>query len=173
MSDLICKKDLNRCPTPGMCSPHGGCQPEKGFESEHLDLGKFMDWVWALKSERDQLKAENEVLRGEIATDDKIIAERDRLLNMFECPEHGQCVPYAMEQVARLQAAARTLERIGYTDNGGEMWKPPLGDAPDFGVMNKGHGHVFPRSDGVRMRCGGPGMCKECSADLFRKERKV
>lgn len=35
---------------------------------------------------------------------------------------------------------------------------------------DKGHGHVFPRADGIRMRCGGPGMCKECSADLLRKE---
>ncbi|MFV3285405.1 hypothetical protein ACNFCI_15330 [Pseudomonas sp. NY15356] len=27
------------------------------------DLGAFVDWVWALKAERDQLKAENEALR--------------------------------------------------------------------------------------------------------------
>lgn len=27
------------------------------------DLGKFVDWVWNLKAERDQLKAENEALR--------------------------------------------------------------------------------------------------------------
>lgn len=30
---------------------------------------------------------------------------------------------------------------------------------------NKGHGHVFPRPDGMKARCGGPGMCKECAAD--------
>lgn len=53
----------------------------------------------------DQLKAENEALREEVALDDKIIAGRDRLLNMFECPEHGQCVPYAMEQVEQLRAS--------------------------------------------------------------------
>jgi hypothetical protein len=34
---------------------------------------------------------------------------------------------------------------------------------------NTGHGHVFPRPDGVRMRCGGPGICKECALDLARK----
>lgn len=27
MSDLICRKSMVRCQTPGMCSPHGGCQP--------------------------------------------------------------------------------------------------------------------------------------------------
>lgn len=35
---------------------------------------------------------------------------------------------------------------------------------------NTGHGHVFPRPDGVRARCGGPGLCKDCSSDLARKE---
>ncbi|SDJ39265.1 hypothetical protein SAMN05216605_12838 [Pseudomonas abietaniphila] len=47
------------CQTSGMCAPHGGCQPEKRFEDQHLDLGKFVDWVYALKAERDQLKTEN------------------------------------------------------------------------------------------------------------------
>ncbi|WP_338571565.1 ead/Ea22-like family protein [Pseudomonas canadensis] len=53
----------------------------------------------------DQLKAENEALREEVALDDKLIADRDRLLNMFECPDHGQCIPYAMEQVEALRKA--------------------------------------------------------------------
>lgn len=34
---------------------------------------------------------------------------------------------------------------------------------------NTGHGHVFPRPDGARARCGGPGMCPVCSADQVRK----
>lgn len=33
---------------------------------------------------------------------------------------------------------------------------------------NVGHGHVFPRADGVKMRCGGPGLCSECTADAYR-----
>lgn len=36
------------------------------------------------------------------------------------------------------------------------------------GTENTGHGHVYTRPDGVRMRCGGPGMCAECSKDLAR-----
>lgn len=63
MTDLICRKTMQRCQHPGMCSPHGGCQPDKGFEVGYLDLGQFVDWVWNLKAERDQLKAENEALR--------------------------------------------------------------------------------------------------------------
>lgn len=30
---------------------------------------------------------------------------------------------------------------------------------------NTGHGHVWSRPDGARMRCGGPGLCRACSAD--------
>ena len=34
---------------------------------------------------------------------------------------------------------------------------------------NTGHGHVFKRPDGVYARCGGPGLCHECSADAAKK----
>lgn len=37
-------------------------------------------------------------------------------------------------------------------------------------MNNTGHGHVFPREDGVKARCGGPGICNECSADLAKKQ---
>ena len=31
---------------------------------------------------------------------------------------------------------------------------------------NKGHGHVWNRPDGLKARCGGPSMCRECALDL-------
>lgn len=34
-----------------------------------------------------------------------------------------------------------------------------------FNRAIEGHGHVFPRADGVKMRCGGPGLCPKCTAD--------
>lgn len=34
---------------------------------------------------------------------------------------------------------------------------------------NTGHGHVFPRPDGARARCGGPALCGSCRADAARK----
>jgi hypothetical protein len=37
-------------------------------------------------------------------------------------------------------------------------------------VANVGHGHVYPRTDGVKMRCGGVGICSECSRDKVRKD---
>lgn len=33
-----------------------------------------------------------------------------------------------------------------------------------------GHGWVYTRLDGVKARCGGPGICSECSRDKARKE---
>ena len=37
--------------------------------------------------------------------------------------------------------------------------------APSFIGGNTGHGHVWERPDGIKARCGGPGICAECSKD--------
>lgn len=34
------------------------------------------------------------------------------------------------------------------------------------GQREQSHGHVYRRDDGQKARCGGPGMCAECSRDL-------
>lgn len=34
-----------------------------------------------------------------------------------------------------------------------------------------GHGHLYPLPNGLRARCGGPGMCAKCKADLEHSER--
>jgi hypothetical protein len=45
---------------------------------------------------------------------------------------------------------------------------------------NTGHGHVRPRPDGVKARCGGPALCAECARELaaahpgpFQHDREV
>ena len=35
---------------------------------------------------------------------------------------------------------------------------------------NTGHGHVWERPDGVKARCGGPGLCHECDLDYLRAQ---
>ena len=35
---------------------------------------------------------------------------------------------------------------------------------PSYGT-NAGHGHAWPRPDGVRARCGGPRVCGQCARD--------
>jgi hypothetical protein len=32
-------------------------------------------------------------------------------------------------------------------------------------MVNTGHGHVSPRPDGQKARCGGPGLCSECARE--------
>lgn len=34
--------------------------------------------------------------------------------------------------------------------------------------MTGGHGHVVPRKDGARARCGGPGICSVCNEEFAR-----
>lgn len=34
--------------------------------------------------------------------------------------------------------------------------------------FNCGHGHVRPNSDGSKARCGGPGICQECSREAIK-----
>ncbi len=41
----------------------------------------------------------------------------------------------------------------------------PIGHGPG---TNTGHGHVWPRPDGVKARCGGPALCSLCIIDKMK-----
>lgn len=45
------------------------------------------------------------------------------------------------------------------------MTHPQPGQPLNAVGTNTGHGHVWKRPDGVRMRCGGPRMCAACAKD--------
>ena len=77
-------------------------------------------------------------------------------------------------------AIAGTNLRPGTADGDVNVWAPPFCKECGFNiwgnktvsharVANTGHGHVWPRPDGVKARCGGPGLCKECSAQQAQK----
>lgn len=72
MSDLICRKTMQRCLHPGMCSPHGGCRPDKSEWQSGYDEGRRMG-VKAALDERDQLKAENEALRKDLESHKRML----------------------------------------------------------------------------------------------------
>ncbi len=40
-------------------------------------------------------------------------------------------------------------------------------------LSNTGHGHVKPRADGAIAKCGGPGMCSVCNAELAALQSEV
>jgi hypothetical protein len=46
-------------------------------------------------------------------------------------------------------------------------------DMPGAPGQNSGHGHVYPRPDGARARCGGTQLCRQCQADAARKDAPV
>lgn len=39
-------------------------------------------------------------------------------------------------------------------------------------TISLGHGHVRPRPDGAKARCGGPGICAECSKELAKYQQE-
>jgi|GEM_PF-3905032 len=58
--------------------------------------------------------------------------------------------------------------RCAVTEHVFDDGNPKSSDAPLSG--NYGHGHVWPRPDGVKARCGGPGICARCANDKARWE---
>jgi len=38
---------------------------------------------------------------------------------------------------------------------------------------NSGHGHAWPRPDGIKARCGGPLSCQECAEDVDLRSRSA
>lgn len=89
MSDLICRNTMVRCQTPGMCSPHGGCNPqapvaltgnreldqlrhdcdkwEALYRAEHASCTRVLDTLIGFRTERDQLKAQVEKFQAKKA----------------------------------------------------------------------------------------------------------
>jgi hypothetical protein len=60
-------------------------------------LGGTAADIDVLLAEIEARDAEIERLRAEIAVDDKLLAERNRILEAEPCPMHGPCVPHVLE----------------------------------------------------------------------------
>lgn len=74
-----------------------------------------------------------------------------------------------------LDTLHRHCKECGYdwNDPPADRGKRELTTAEFLGFIsdkNIGHGHVYPRPDGARARCGGPGLCSECSKELAQKQ---
>ena len=53
-----------------------------------------------------------EELEEEIEIDNKIIIERDKILETYPCPIHGKCVPYIFEYIEALKKTAEASEEL-------------------------------------------------------------
>jgi hypothetical protein len=68
-------------------------------------------------------------------------------------------------ELARLREEAAARKKAD--DEAAERERHRQADEADAKLRadNQGHGHVRPRPDGARARCGGPGICNECSRE--------
>lgn len=55
--------------------------------------------------------------------------------------------PEALELADEQDAAVATLQNLGYTYQGGILWKPPLGKAPDFNMLDSLRAHAASLED--------------------------
>lgn len=71
MTDLICRKSMTRCLTPGMCSPHGGCQPPETASAFRSLLAERNSLAFLLKRfvdgehDQDENQAERHMYHDE------------------------------------------------------------------------------------------------------------
>lgn len=77
----------------------------------------------------------------------------------FEAAEHARLIVGNGHHLA--QDLAETAKRLLL-----ERWAKKH-------AVNQGHGHVVPRADGARARCGGPGLCSVCAQEKAALEGKV
>lgn len=74
MSDLICRKSMTRCLTPGMCSPHGGCQAPENAPAFRALLAERNSLAYLLKRfvdgehDQDENQAERHMYHDEAQT---------------------------------------------------------------------------------------------------------
>ncbi|NIL20052.1 hypothetical protein [Pseudomonas sp. AN3A02] len=71
MTDLICRKSMTRCQTPGMCSPHGGCQAPETASAFRSLLAERNSLAFLLKrfvdgeNDQDENQAERHMYHDE------------------------------------------------------------------------------------------------------------
>ncbi len=74
MVDLICRKSITRCLTPGMCSPHGGCQAPENSSAFRALLAERNSLAYLLKRfvdgehDQDENQAERHMYHDEAQT---------------------------------------------------------------------------------------------------------
>ena len=137
MSDMVCRKSMMRCQTPGMCSPHGGCRDEVTTAKDRqisaliaenerlknrLEVDPRHDYdgistrdatVKVLDEQVDQLKAENERLRADYAGLARFNPEWDRVAAAQDSVrEHMAMVVQLKAENAGLKTGYEAYERV-------------------------------------------------------------
>jgi hypothetical protein len=59
------------------------------------------------------VERERDEARAEVVITDKLLASRNEVLDLFECPAHGkQCIPHALEEIARLRQVEKRIAKL-------------------------------------------------------------
>lgn len=95
-------------------------------------------------------------------------ADERRLVNACELlshlPDQGhRLLTEERERLGEGATEAAVLTAAGFRVIHENLLGEPRPRAPH---MDGGHGHVRPRPDGAKAKCGGPRMCCECAAEL-------
>ena len=71
--------------------------------------------------------------------------------------------PTTARRMFRMDSDHHSIRDVLAILNDLENAKAPKVERPVY--ANVGHGHVYPRPDGMKARCGGPGICYQCSRE--------
>lgn len=82
--------------------------------------------------------AESQDLRIQLDELKRRLTDADGMLEALSAEKYAleDQVKGLQELMTKGDAAAATLERMGYTYHGGQLWKPPLGKAPNFDLTD-------------------------------------
>lgn len=67
--------------------------------SHHPVCPTCSEAIDALQTQRNELAEKLRRAQQEIDADDKLLADRDLILKTLPCPDHGPCVPYALNRI--------------------------------------------------------------------------
>jgi len=79
------------------------------------------------------------------------MAIHEQLINLHRNINTLQKSLYAANN--RADRAEKSLQHYGYTDNGDELWKPPIGKMPDFDEIDKWRNLAEKLENAIKGKC--------------------
>lgn len=91
-----------------------------GTDEKHQMMKDLRECLAYITSQESKIKK----LKEEIEVSDKIITERNRILDEHPCPVHGPCVTHVLEKLQKLEAVrAAAKENLFWEDEIGRRGK--------------------------------------------------
>lgn len=76
---------------------------QEQLKTERAERREVINDALAAEGDLERYRAKVKELQAEIAINEKLLVEHNRLLAMFYCPVHGSCVPFAIAEVKELR----------------------------------------------------------------------